>query len=207
MLTSDIDRHPPANKDKENPESNSTNSKQPISESKKQEPKINEVKSVTNLKLNKSEIHVTTLNVTTLKSEEKLTELIYALKQIKWDILGLSEVRRSGERIVAHPDYILCYKGETPGSYGVGFIIKKHLASHIESFVGISERIAVLNIKLPGHRDLWSIIQVYSPTEQAEEETISTFYHDLNKTIDSYAHKNFIVGNGRFQCSNWSLEA
>ncbi|GBP40612.1 hypothetical protein EVAR_41692_1 [Eumeta japonica] len=58
------------------------------------------------------------------KNDENLTELTHALKQIKWDIVGLSEVRRRGERIISHPDFLLYHIGTTPGQYGVGFIIK-----------------------------------------------------------------------------------
>ncbi|XP_075990548.1 uncharacterized protein LOC142986144 [Anticarsia gemmatalis] len=59
------------------------------------------------------------LNVLTLKNEENLTELIYALKDIKWDIIGLSEVRRMGETIASYSDYILYHIGETPGQHGI----------------------------------------------------------------------------------------
>lgn len=81
----------------------------------------------------------------------------------------------------------------TPGQYGVGFIIKKHLAKCVESFIGISERIAVMNLKLPGYKDPWSIVQVYSPTEQSDVRTIDSFYLELNKTIQDHAYKNLVV--------------
>lgn len=138
-------------------------------------------------------MYVAALNVLTLKNDENLTELIHALKQIKWDIVGLSEVRRMGERIISYPDFLLCHIGTTPGHHGVGFIIKKHLENYVESFVGISERIALLNIKLPGYKDSWTIIQVYSPTEQSDTESIDSFYLELNKTIQDHAHKNLVV--------------
>lgn len=140
-----------------------------------------------------AKIYVATLNVRTLRKEEDLTELIYALGKIKWDIVGVSEVRRVGESIVAHPDYLLYHIGETPGQYGVGFIIKKQISEHVEEFIGISERIAIINIKLPGYKDPWSIAQIYSPTEQAKEEIINKFYLDLNQAIIEHCHKNLIV--------------
>ncbi|GBP18412.1 Craniofacial development protein 2 [Eumeta japonica] len=39
----------------------------------------------------RAKIYVAALNVLTLKNDENLTELTHALKQIKWDIVGLSE--------------------------------------------------------------------------------------------------------------------
>ena len=67
------------------------------------------------------------------------------------------------------------------------------LSNYVESFVGISERIAVLNIKFPGCKDSRSVIQVFSPTEQSEIGLIKSFYLELNKTIQDHAHKNFVV--------------
>lgn len=141
----------------------------------------------------KANIYIATLNVLTLKNEENLTELMYALDLIKWDIVGLSEVRRMGENIISYSNYTLYHIGETPGLHGVGFIVKKHIIKHVEGFIGISERIAIMNLKLPGYKDPWSIIQIYSPTEQSSLDTINTFYLDLNNAIHEYGYKNLII--------------
>ncbi|GBP73170.1 hypothetical protein EVAR_59059_1 [Eumeta japonica] len=50
-----------------------------------------------------------------------------------------------------------------------------------------------MNIKLPGYEDPWSILQIYSPTEQFDLETRYNFYLDLNRTIHEHAHKNLMV--------------
>ncbi|GBP52335.1 Craniofacial development protein 2 [Eumeta japonica] len=100
--------------------------------------------------------------------------------------------------------------GQTPGKHGVGFLVKKYLAKHIIGFYGVSERIALLNIKLPEYKDPWTIIQIYSPTEQAETETMSQFYQELNKTLQTYAHKNAIVMgdfNGQIGERQWDEDA
>ncbi|GBP78304.1 Retrovirus-related Pol polyprotein from type-1 retrotransposable element R2 [Eumeta japonica] len=70
--------------------------------------------------------------------------------------------------------------------------------SRIEELKGISERIAILNIKIStqdGRDEFWSIIQAYSPTEANKKEDvdkIEDFYKLLQKTIET-AHKNVIV--------------
>lgn len=51
----------------------------------------------------------------------------------------------------------------------------------------------MMNLKLPGYKDSWSILQIYSLTEQSDLETIEKLYLDLNKTIQEHAHKNLIV--------------
>ncbi|CAF4752869.1 unnamed protein product [Pieris macdunnoughi] len=129
---------------------------------------------------------------------EKLQELELALDEIKWDIIGISEVRRLGKRTEDHGKYILHHIGETPGLYGVGFMVKRNLAKNIQELRGISERIALLNIQSPvdGEKEQqWSIIQAYSPTEpKSKEDTtkIERFYKDLQSTVAN-ASKNIIV--------------
>ena len=49
--------------------------------------------------------------------------------------------------------------------------------------MGISERIAILNMKLPGYKHPWSINHVYSPTEQTEADEIDMFYRTLSQTV------------------------
>lgn len=145
-------------------------------------------------------LNISTLNARSLRTDEKLLELETAIESIKWDIVGLSEVRRLGEGIEDHGKYILCFKGETPGMYGVGFLIKKHLSSKIEEFIGVSERIAILNIRLPTKNDKeeqWTIIQAYAPTEPKKRKNkedikrCEEFYIKLTKTMER-VHKNLI---------------
>ncbi|XP_047537878.1 craniofacial development protein 2-like [Vanessa atalanta] len=156
-------------------------------------PTKEEEKNILKNKYEETKIYVAALNVRTLKEEENLTELIYALEKIKWDIIGLSEVRRVDESIVVQPDYLLYHIGETPGQYGVGFIIKDQVIEYVEEFIAISERIAIMNLKLPGYKAPWSIVQIYSPTEQAKDDTINKFYFDLNRAIIDHCHKNLII--------------
>lgn len=116
-----------------------------------------------------------------------------AIEKVKWSIIGLSEVRRQGEKIEDYGEFILYYKGVTPGRYGVGFIIKSNLKEHIMEIIGISDRIAVLNICIPPHKEEWSILQIYSPTEQSSNSEIEAFYTELNSCIKEHTHKNIIV--------------
>ncbi|XP_069360854.1 craniofacial development protein 2-like [Maniola hyperantus] len=138
-------------------------------------------------------IHIVTYNTLSLRTNEKLSELMMALKNINWSIIGLSEVRRLGESIEDHGDFILYYKGDTPGKYGIGFLIRKELKDYINEFIGISERIAILNIKLPPSEEMWSIVQIYSPTEQSTSTEIDFFYSTLTEVIKNHTHKNLIV--------------
>lgn len=114
-----------------------------------------------------------------------------ALENINWTVIGLSEVRRYGEEIEEHENFIFYYKGETPGKHGVGFLIHKTLKDEIEEIIGISERIAILNMTFG--REKWSIVQIYSPTEQSSHFEIDLFYKQLAKALKENTHENKIV--------------
>lgn len=123
-------------------------------------------------------------------SHERLLELEEAVKEIKYDVIGLSETRRAGTNIEEYENFILCHVGHTPGQYGVGFIINKLHKNNIESFIGITERVAVLNMKIQGY--LISIIQVYAPTSSASSCEIDDFYKTIDSVLDT-THKNIIL--------------
>lgn len=145
--------------------------------------------------IEKRRLHIATLNTRSLKSKESLTELEQALSNINWDILGISDVRRSKENIEEHKEYIIYYKNEIPGIYGVGFLVKKYLKNNIIEFKGVSDRIAVLNILLPGHKHPTSIVQVYAPTEVAKKEIKNSFYENLNETMESLHNTTIVMGD------------
>lgn len=96
-----------------------------------------------------------------------------------------------GEKIQQHENYIFYHIGNTPGLHGVGFLVKKYYSKCIQSFTGISERIAQLNINLPDYETI-SIIQIYAPTEVAPKDIKDSFYEDLEKTLAS-AHKTIVL--------------
>lgn len=119
------------------------------------------------------------MNVRTLMTDNRLEELEEAIRFIKWDVIGLCEVRRMGEEIREYNEHIFYFYGKKQGIYGMGFLIKRYLKEKNISFHGISERIAVLNIHLPDLKRPSTIIQVHAPTEQDTTAAKDKFYKDL----------------------------
>lgn len=99
-------------------------------------------------------LFVASLNVRTLLSDSIITEINYAIKELKWDVIGICEVRRQKQIIAEYPGFILCHSEATNGKYGVGFLIKKHLKKK------------------------------HSPTEACSEDDLLQFYETIEIAID-----------------------
>ncbi|GBP18367.1 Craniofacial development protein 2 [Eumeta japonica] len=69
-----------------------------------------------------------------------------------------------------------------------------HTDNRKESYIGLSERVALLHLSLPGKK--LTIIQIYAPTEAADEEEIVAFYETTYKAIEIAQRFYF---DGRFQ--------
>lgn len=76
-----------------------------------------------------------------------MLKLNEALEEIKYDVLGLAETRRIGYKMEEYENLIFCYTGNTPGRHGAGFIVKHHVKNSIGTYLGISERVAIMNLK------------------------------------------------------------
>ncbi len=84
-----------------------------------------------------------------LANEEKMYLLKNEISNIKWKIPGLAEMRGEGERLwLKRNGNQLYYFGETKSYRGLEFYIKKEVTKQIIKFRGITERIAVLKLKI-----------------------------------------------------------
>ena len=92
-----------------------------------------------NQKINKNlmDIKICTYNVRTLSEEHKLEELVEDLENIKWGVVGLSEVRRKEKNLIKLQDshHLFYYRGKENGkTSGVGFLINRIVADNVSKF-------------------------------------------------------------------------
>ena len=75
----------------------------------------------------KEQTYVGTWNVRTLYATGQLEILIHQMKDVNWSILGLSEVRWTGEGEINKEDYKIIYSGRTDDRHqdGVALIITR----------------------------------------------------------------------------------
>jgi len=69
--------------------------------------------------------------------EERITEFENTLKAIKWDIVGVSEVRRKGESLTRRRNGN--YFGQTKGYRGIGFYVKKEIYDNVYEIKSVNE--------------------------------------------------------------------
>ncbi|XP_072023177.1 craniofacial development protein 2-like [Amphiura filiformis] len=138
------------------------------------------------------ELTICTYNVRTLLSEPKLHELEKELDHITWDILGLCEVRR----LELKSGHMLYTRGKDNSSTGgVGFLIRKDLASNVVSYKNQSDRVAQVIIKISKRQTL-KIIQSYLPTISYPDEDVDAVYEEINELLNQdKANHTIIMGD------------
>ena len=152
---------------------------------------INQLTSVSQKQ--KDTFKICTYNVRSLSTTERYLELTYALEYIKCDVIGLCEIRRLGCKIEEDENYIFCYIGQTKGLHGVGFLIKKYMKNTIVNFIGISERVALLQLEI--NKVKISIIQAYAPVDRSSDSEIQRFYKDLRTAHELSDDKVLVLGD------------
>ncbi|XP_064424659.1 craniofacial development protein 2-like, partial [Latimeria chalumnae] len=148
----------------------------------------------------------------TLSSEMKLQELEEELRRIKWDIVGLSELRHKGEeQLELKSGHLFYHRGSKNGrTGGVGFLIHKRLKNNIVELESISDRIARLVLKISKRYEL-QISQIYAPTSSYSDEEVEDFYEDLmNLHKKGKCHFKIVMGDfnaqiGKQQCDEISV--
>ena len=98
---------------------------------------------------NITKLFMATYNTRTLQHEERFESLEVQLKETKWDVIEISEMRKKGECLAKRENGHLIYNmgNNNEAKNGVGFVINKRLENHIEEIVGINERIAYSKLK------------------------------------------------------------
>lgn len=142
-----------------------------------------------------------------LASEERIYELEKATENIKWDVLGLAEVRRTGEQLIKRTNgNLLYYYGTTKGYRGVGFYINRSITDRIVEVKGITERVAVLKLKINTSTYI-TIIQVYAPISTADESEIKEFYKLIEEVYNKEKeYFTFIMGDWNAKIGNQSID-
>ena len=143
-------------------------------------------------------------NTRTMSSDALIDVYLETTEKLKADIIGICETRRTNDLVAEwhNGDQVFLGKAFDNRSRkgGVGFIVRKNFVNLVKSCDFISPRVAVLLLKLEGHRTL-KIIQVYAPAtnskqdeEEADEEA-EGFYHEVETALQISSTYTVVQGD------------
>ena len=127
----------------------------------------------------------------------KVENIVSEAAAMQLDVCGLSETHwtQSGEMtIVEH--MVITSSDQNRNYQGVGLIISKNLRKSVMSYNAVSSRIVTIRIKArPANM---SIIQIYAPTLDKDDEVHDEFYEQLQVTIESIKRSDYLIVMGEF---------
>ncbi|KAK6762564.1 hypothetical protein RB195_023332 [Necator americanus] len=132
-------------------------------------------------KRNRTKMAICTYNARTLASETAIEDIMMQPKKIKYDVIGLTEMRRR------HPLNAVYETGEElflgtcdrRGVGGVGVLVNTSMAKNIDSVEQLTTRIGRLRMRRTGSTLVLTIFVAYAPTSSYEE--VEAFYMDLEQ--------------------------
>ncbi|CAG9133694.1 unnamed protein product [Plutella xylostella] len=142
-------------------------------------------------------LHLATYNARTLREDVKIEELEEEISKLKWDIIGLSEVRREGEdtEILQSGNLLYHREGDQLSQGGVGFIVNKSLVNNIVEIGSVSARVAYLILRI-SKRYSMKVIQVYAPTSKHTDDEVELAYEDVSSALRKLTtHFTVVMGD------------
>ncbi|ETN69398.1 endonuclease/exonuclease/phosphatase family protein [Necator americanus] len=126
---------------------------------------------------------ICTYNVRTLASEAAIEDLMMRTKKIKYDVIGLTEMRRRHTLNAVYETGKELFLGtcDSRGVGGVGVLVNTRTAKNIDSFEQLTTPIGRLRMRRCGPTPALTIFVAYAPTSSYEEEEVEAFYMDLEK--------------------------
>ncbi|CAK1595298.1 unnamed protein product [Parnassius mnemosyne] len=145
-----------------------------------------------------SAMTIATWNVKSIYCTYKMVNIEREMLRLKINILGVSESRHQGTGILVRDDTVVYYSGNNDKNHynGVAVIISRHLHHQVHSFLPISDRVLVLELKAKP-RNI-QIVQVYAPTANATDEDNELFYEQVETALKYPNPHNIILVQGDF---------
>ena len=126
---------------------------------------------------------VGTWNVRTLYQCGSMAQVLKEMNIYSLQVLGISEMRWTGQGQFCSDGITILYSGrETQHTHGVGILLNKEAASALVAWKPVNHRI--ITARLQTRHAKVSIVQIYAPTDTADEEEKEEFYGQLQDTLD-----------------------
>ena len=129
-------------------------------------------------------------------NQDKLEVVKQKMTRVNIDILGISELRRTGMGEFNSDDHYIYYYGqEFLRKNGAAIIVNKRVRNAVLGCNLINDR--MISVHFQGKPFNISVIQVYAPTSNTEEAELEQFYEDLQDLLELTPKKDvlFIIGD------------
>lgn len=131
----------------------------------------------------KTKIRIGAWNVRTMYETSKSAQVTNEMKKYRLDILGVSECRWTGAgRKTMNDGTVILYSGhESKHIHGVAIVISKEKANTLLEWEPINDRL--IRARFNSAHTKLTLVQCYSPTNEAEEEVKDDWYNKLQDTV------------------------
>ena len=129
-------------------------------------------------------------------NQGKLEVVKQEMERLKVNILGISELKRTGMGEFNSDDHYIYYCGQgSLRSNGVAIMVNKRVQNAVLGCNLKNDR--MISVHFQGKPFNITVIQVYAPTSNAEEAEVECFYEELQDLSELTPKKDvlFIIGN------------
>ena len=123
------------------------------------------------------------------------------MARVNIDILGLSELKWTGMGEFNSEDHYIYYCGQ--GSHrrnGVAIMVNKRVRNAV---LGCSlKNNRMISVRFQAKQFNITVIQVYTPTSNAEEAEVEWFYEDLQDLLELKIKKRYPVHSRGLECKS-----
>ena len=127
-------------------------------------------------------------------NQGKLEVVKQEMARVNVDILGISELKRTGMGEFNSDDHYIYYCGqESLRRNGVAIMVNKRVQNAVLGCNLKNDR--MISVRFQGKPFNITVIQVYAPTSNAEEDEVERFYEDLQDLLEPRKDVLFIIGD------------
>ena len=136
-------------------------------------------------------------NVRTMYETGKQAQVLKEMKNYKLHILGISECRWTGfGKNVTSSGETIIHSGRKDDKHqeGVALVLSRKAANAVKEYHPVNERI--IRVRLSTQPVKTSIIQCYSPTNEADEQAKEEFYDILQAELEKIPKHDLVIVMG-----------
>ena len=147
---------------------------------------------------------IVTWNVRTM-NQGKLEVVTNEMDRINLDIHRISKLKWTGSGEFRYGDHTVFYSGHQQyRKNGAAFIVNKKISKSVLGYNMVNDRI--ITSRLQGYPFNTSIIQIYAPTTDADENEIEQFYNELQEVLDNISKKDLLLLIGDWNAKAGNIE-